>query len=386
MNINTIPCLTWNWMKINQDKVELSVPFAETKLVLKNKADNLTISDKAIDVSGFAQIGSGCANFANPKLNAEDHAPNPVNIKDVEPVVIHKLEEHPLNQIIDSVVSKPQNITISGKSSEPVVFTIENSGKENQAAAQNIIAEKDSEATLILLYKNEEPSTAEITQIIRTRIYVEENATLHIVKVQLFDKNVNQIDDTAFVGKDNSKLQFTQIELGANHITSGLHTTLSGYQSKFESNVAYLCKDNQYLDMNHIVYQFGQKSECNMKVNGSLKDNSTKVYRGIIDLKKGCSGAKGHEMEETLLLNPKVVNKSLPVILCDEEDVEGVHGCTIGRLSGDILFYMQTRGISQSEAEKIMSMAKVQAVADLITDEAVKSEIETYLEKNFLQD
>lgn len=386
MNINTIPCLTWNWMKINQDKVELSVPFTETKLVLKNTSENLSISEKAFDVSGFDQIGSGCANFANPKLNAEDHAPNPVNIKDVEPVVIHKLEEHPLNQIIDSAVTKPQNLTIRGKNSEPFVFTVENCGKENQVAAQNIIAEKDSEATLILLYKNQEEAASEITQIIRTRIYVEENASLHIVKVQLLNKNVNQIDDTAFVGKDNSKLDFTQIELGANHISSGLHTTLSGYQSKFTSNVAYMCQDNQYLDMNHVVYHFGQKSECNMKVNGSLKDNSTKVYRGIIDLKKGCCGSKGHEMEETLLLNPKVINKSLPVILCDEEDVEGVHGSTIGRLSGDILFYMQTRGISQKEAEKIMSVAKIQAVAELITDETITDEIDAYLEKNFLQD
>ena len=118
-----------------------------------------------------------------------------------------------------------------------------------------------------------------------------------------------------------------------------------------------------------------------MQVDGTLKDNAQKAYRGTINLKKGCCGAKGHEMEETLLLSPKTVNKSLPVILCDEEDVEGEHGATIGRLSSDILFYMQSRGISEKEAEVLMSRAKIQAAVDLIPDEQVKEQIGTFLEK-----
>ena len=164
-------------------------------------------------------------------------------------------------------------------------------------------------------------------------------------------------------------------------MNSGLHVNLNGYQSSFDSKVAYLCQNDQILDMNHIVYHYGKKSECNMQVDGTLKDNAQKAYRGTIDLKKGCCGAKGHEMEETLLLSPKTVNKSLPVILCDEEDVEGEHGATIGRLSSDILFYMQSRGISEKEAEVLMSRAKIQAAVDLIPDEQVKEQIGTFLEK-----
>ena len=119
-----------------------------------------------------------------------------------------------------------------------------------------------------------------------------------------------------------------------------------------------------------------------MSVNGSLKDNAVKVYRGTIDLKKGCSGAKGNEMEESLVLSPATVNKSLPVILCDEDDVEGEHGSTIGRLSSDILFYMQTRGISEEQAQKIMSRAKIQAAADTIPDEEIKTKISQWLDSN----
>ena len=118
-----------------------------------------------------------------------------------------------------------------------------------------------------------------------------------------------------------------------------------------------------------------------MKVNGTLLDGASKTYRGTIDFKNGCAGAKGNEMEEVLLLSPKAVNKSIPVILCDEEDVEGEHGATIGRLSKEMLFYMESRGISEAEAEKIMSRAKIQAAASLIPDEDIKEKINAFLDK-----
>ena len=116
-----------------------------------------------------------------------------------------------------------------------------------------------------------------------------------------------------------------------------------------------------------------------MQVDGTLEDSAIKTYRGTIDFKNGCAGSKGNEMEEVLLLSPKAVNKSLPVILCDEEDVEGEHGSTIGKLSKEMLFYMQTRGISQAEAEKLLSKAKIQFAADFIPSEEIKEKIRNWI-------
>ena len=135
--------------------------------------------------------------------------------------------------------------------------------------------------------------------------------------------------------------------------------------------------------MNYIVNHTGRKTECKMMVYGSLKDNAKKTYRGTIDFKNGCQGAVGNEQEETLLLNPQVVNKSIPVILCDEEDVAGEHGSTIGKLSNDVLFYMNAHGISQTEAEKIMTMSKINRVSSLIPDEKLKTRIAEYIEEAF---
>ena len=63
--------------------------------------------------------------------------------------------------------------------------------------------------------------------------------------------------------------------------------------------------------------------------------------------------------------------------------MEGTHGASIGRLSADMLFYMQTRGFSKHEAELIMTKAKLNSVRNLIGDEQTHGRIQYYLEEAF---
>lgn len=61
--------------------------------------------------------------------------------------------------------------------------------------------------------------------------------------------------------------------------------------------------------------------------------------RGTIDFVHGCVGAKGDEKEDVLLVGDNMVNQTIPLILCAEEDVEGNHGASIGKLDENMLFY-----------------------------------------------
>jgi Fe-S cluster assembly scaffold protein SufB len=54
-----------------------------------------------------------------------------------------------------------------------------------------------------------------------------------------------------------------------------------------------------------------------------------------------------------------VVNKTLPVILCDEDDVAGDHGATIGSVSQDQLSYLADRGLTEEDATELFSSAVI---------------------------
>ena len=77
-----------------------------------------------------------------------------------------------------------------------------------------------------------------------------------------------------------------------------------------------------------------------------------------------------------------VENKTVPVILCSEENVVGNHGATIGELDEDTLFYLASRGISREQAEDMMARAGVERLKSLIADEAFTAMIDEELGGN----
>ncbi|MFR2246384.1 MAG: SufD family Fe-S cluster assembly protein [Eggerthella lenta] len=59
----------------------------------------------------------------------------------------------------------------------------------------------------------------------------------------------------------------------------------------------------------------------------------------------------------------RVANRTVPVILCDEDDVAGNHGATIGHVRPEQLFYLASRGISPEDAERLFITASFEEAA-----------------------
>ena len=117
------------------------------------------------------------------------------------------------------------------------------------------------------------------------------------------------------------------------------------------------------------------KTKIKMDVQGALNDNSKKHFKGSIDFKKGSKKAIGDETESCMLLSDEAKSISLPMLLCSEEDVEGNHSCSAGKIDSKELFYIQSRGFELKEAMKLMVIAKFNKILENITNEDLKQEI-----------
>ena len=169
--------------------------------------------------------------------------------------------------------------------------------------------------------------------------------------------------------------------LGAGKTYTGLAGDLRGYNSAINVYTHYLGHGNQELDFNYILRHHGAKSTCNLYANGVLAGASKKTLRGTIDLVRGCKGAEGTERETVLLVDERVENKTIPVILCDEDDVAGNHGATIGHVAADQLFYLKCRGLSQEAAEGLFATATLEETALTIADETVRAGVARLAER-----
>ena len=63
------------------------------------------------------------------------------------------------------------------------------------------------------------------------------------------------------------------------------------------------------------------------------------------------------------------------MLLCSEEDVEGNHSCSAGKVDEKELFYIMTRGFNLKEAQKLMVRAKFNKILESIEDEELKEQI-----------
>ncbi|MBR4450477.1 MAG: SufD family Fe-S cluster assembly protein [Clostridia bacterium] len=263
------------------------------------------------------------------------------------------------------------------KLSSPVILSYDFKEGASTASAQIIRVCKGAQAVFIINQKSVRSAAGYSAN--STKVIVEQGAKLHLIKNNLTGRGYTVLDDTAAVVRDSGEFDFTQLLLGGDKVYAGCYADLCGDKSSLVINTGYTGDYENLTDINYVACHRGKKTDSEITVNGSLKDKATKVFRGTIDFRNGSADSQGDEREDVLLLSPHAVNKTVPVILTEEEQVAGHHGATIGNLSEDMLFYLQTRGISKSEAEELMTRGRLQSIADKIPDEGTLDEVSSFI-------
>ncbi len=187
--------------------------------------------------------------------------------------------------------------------------------------------------------------------------------------VQVFDVEGQAVSEVSAQVAENGYFELVQLYLGGD-VVSSINAELNGRKANFSADLGYLLDSGDKLDINLNADHKGRKTTSGINARGVLNGTASKVFKGTIDFKNGAVGAVGSENEEVLLMSDTAVNKTVPLILCAEEDVEGSHGASIGRLDEGQVFYMQSRGISEDKIYELAAQAKLTQVLARIDDAA----------------
>lgn len=248
-----------------------------------------------------------------------------------------------------------QSITVkSGEAPEPFRLDFSEAGDSEVS----FTAEENSSITVYELHRS--------NSAVKLSFDIGKNASVKLV--QLLNPTEKLRHETFANCSKGGKFQIMTIMTGDGDIYSDNRTELEGDSSSINAEVAYLGKNSQTIDYNIAVNHWGKDTHSEINAAGALMDSAKKVFRGTIDFKTGSSDSKGSENETVIMLGDDVVNKTVPLILCSEENVEGSHGATIGELDDDTLFYFGSRGIGREEAERIMAYAALKRLIRLSDD------------------
>ncbi len=259
-----------------------------------------------------------------------------------------------------------QSITVkSGEAPEPFRLDFSEAGDSEVS----FTAEENSSITVYELHRS--------NSAVKLSFDIGKNASVKLV--QLLNPTEKLRHETFANCSKGGKFQIMTIMTGDGNIYSDNRTELEGDSSSINVEVAYLGKNSQTIDYNIAVNHWGKDTHSGINAAGALMDSAKKVFRGTIDFKTGSSDSKGSENETVIMLGDDVVNKTVPLILCSEENVEGSHGATIGELDDDTLFYFESRGIGREEAERIMAYAALKRLIRLSDDKAFAEQAQNAL-------
>lgn len=258
------------------------------------------------------------------------------------------------------------NVPAHTKREEPIVVAV--SAAQNQCANTGIIVRKGAEATVVIAafagdVDGDAPTGSDAnddalpTSAALTRIVVEAGAKLHLIEMLGVNEGQQHLESVGLEIHQNAAVDVKQYALGGSTIGLGLTANLVGAQARLDLNNRYHATHEETLDINHLVHMRGTSTRAQLTESGVLNEAAKKTLRATIDLVRGAKDAQGNEIETVMILGDDVVNKTMPVILCDEDDVAGNHGATIGSVSPEQLDYLAARGLSRQAAEQLFIRA-----------------------------
>ena len=344
MNMNRLPVPTWNHLGVNfaPDKAALpQVPANGWGTAAATAAVPAGIRTNAVDFETFTESGMGVAADAFLAANA--------NVK-----------EH---------LAVGEGAAIE----TPVVFEVKlDEAHPCALSCLTIDAAKGSSLTVVQVLRGDAEDGVAASLV---RINAAEGAHVKLVQVQLLGNNASRWGAVAIRQAAGSRVEQVRIELGGKVSVCGTRTLQDHNKSEYDLDAVYFGRDNDVLDYNDVSVQIGKDTLCEMHTAGVLTGNADKILRGTVDFRRGAKRGVGHESEDVLMFSPTARNRTAPLILCGEEEVEGQHAASVGRLDEGKLYYLRSRGLSESQARRLMVDARFAPAIEKIPLEELRTEV-----------
>lgn len=246
----------------------------------------------------------------------------------------NKLVEKPI-QILnfstgkeDAQLIQPRNLIIVGENSHVQIF------ERHQSLTKNPV----------------------LTNVV-TEIFASKRAIVDYYKIQNDKPQASLIDNTFVKQKQQSVVSVHTFSFGGKLIRNNLNFFQNGEQIDSTLKGITIIGDKQHVDHNTLVHHIEPNCESHQDYKGIFGDNATGVFNGKVIVEKEAQKTNAFQANNNLLLNDKATINTKPQLEIFADDVKCSHGCTIGQLDDNALFYLKTRGIPDKEARALLMYA-----------------------------
>jgi len=144
------------------------------------------------------------------------------------------------------------------------------------------------------------------------------------------------------------------VNLGASVSRVDLNARVLGPGANSDMLGLYFGDADQHFDHNTSQDHVAPHAHSDLLYKGALDDKSRAVFRGIIRVHKNAQQTDAYQTNRNMLLSDDARADSLPNLEIEADDVKCSHGATVGQLDDESLFYLMSRGLPRSRAERLV--------------------------------
>ena len=207
-------------------------------------------------------------------------------------------------------------------------------------------------------------------------IVIEKSALVEYYKIQNDLSQTNLVSTTHFRQTGKSYLHTVVISLNGNIVRNNLNVVMEADQCEAHLYGLYFLRGQTHVDNHTIVDNVKPNCHSNELYKGVMDEHSTGVFNGKIFVQQDAQKTNAYQSNKNVLLSENAGVNTKPQLEIFADDVKCSHGCTVGRLDEEGLFYLQSRGIPETKARSLLVNAFALDILEHIKPEAIRKYVD----------
>lgn len=193
----------------------------------------------------------------------------------------------------------------------------------------------------------------------------------------------SMITNTEITQERSSHAKVVTVTESGALVRNNLNFAVNGEGCESDMYGIYFTDGSQHVDNHTRVDHKVPNCNSNELYKGVMTDRSTGVFNGKIMVHRDAQQTNAFQSNQNILLSGRASINTKPELEIYADDVKCSHGCTIGQLDEEALFYLQSRGLGKLAATKLLVQAFAGEVIEQIEIDAVKDAVEAFIHQKF---
>lgn len=207
-------------------------------------------------------------------------------------------------------------------------------------------------------------------------VVVEKDAIIDYYKIQNDATHTSQVSTTHFRQIGKSLINSVTISLNGGIVRNNLNIAMEASHSESHMYGLYFLKGQTHVDNHTVVDNVQPNCQSNELYKGVIDDHATAVFNGKIFVQQIAQKTNAFQSNKNILLSDNANVNTKPQLEIFADDVKCSHGCTVGQLDEEGLFYLRSRGINEKAAKSLLVHAFALDILEHIKPEPLRNYID----------